>query len=126
MGKREKDGLTELDKKLICDIYDMKYNNGVKFTDKNYELGIGDDIYAKSQALVYYIDRLCEKGILVTYPNEKGKYYYGAGRKHAKFGNNAISIEVERVDLTQQGIEYVQNLRKKFGYKFKNWLNNNF
>lgn len=126
MAKKEKDGLTDLDKKLICDIYDMKYNNGVKFTEKEYELGIGDDIYAKNQALVYYIERLCEKGYLMTYPNEKGTFYYGAGRRHAKFGNNAISIEVERVDLTQGGIEYVQSLRSKFGYKVKNWFNNSF
>jgi|GEM_PF-2736601 len=104
--------LTELDEKILCDIFDMDLKEGLNVSSIDY--GLRDDTgrYSSLQALYSHLSKLERLNYLEIEYNKDGAYCLTGGWKHPKYNNNVISISNDKIHVSDKGILYVCEFRK--------------
>lgn len=99
--------LSQVEIKLLLDIYDMDINNGARLHDREYDLKDKDTMDSKYEFASYLLklERLeyiqLDKGAILT-----------GGMQNHKYRNNVIMYFDEKIHIKDKGIKFVQEIQK--------------
>jgi tetrahydromethanopterin S-methyltransferase subunit G len=108
---REANTLDEIDKQILDAVYEMDFNKRPKIDENKFELG-ETDWKAKKQAFVYRIDKLERLKYIKVDRKSDSTFYAVGGRTNQKYNNAAVSIDYEKIHLSDKGGEMVVENRK--------------
>jgi hypothetical protein len=95
--------LSDLEKQLLFDIYEMDMNKGGEPNFNNYKLqSIQNERF---QEVAYYLDKLKRFG-LIDY--EESKAFVKGGRINPDYHNNVLVIWWKNIHITKEGIKYLR------------------
>jgi hypothetical protein len=94
--------LSDLEKQLLTDIYEMDMNKGESPKLDNYELETIQN--ERFQEIAYYLEKL-KRLELLDY--DESKAFVTGGRKNPKYHNNVLMIWWDKIHVTKEGIKYL-------------------